>query len=73
MGKISVFFVIDFFRLSEEDIGYLIVGVYQLKFVLSYIREYLDSDGSFDVLICNYELDLFCVKIQLWYVLLRGY
>lgn len=71
--KTSASSVLEFPRLSEEDIRNLTVGVYQLKLAPSYTREHLDSDGSFDVLICNHEPDLLCAKIQSRHVSSRGY
>lgn len=70
---ISASSVFEFPRLSKEDIRNLTVGVYQLKLAPSYTREHLDSDGSFDVLICNHEPDLLCAKIQSRHVSSRGY
>lgn len=48
IGKISASSVLDFPRLSEEDIRNLTVGMYQLKPAPSYTREHLDINGSFD-------------------------
>lgn len=57
----NVIDILDFFFFFEEEFFNLIVGVYQLKFVKSYIVEYKNDDGDYNIMVNNDIFDVLCV------------